>query len=690
MIRTLLLLVLALPAAAQKDPYLWLETPRSPRALEWVRAQDSATLSALTSDPRYEAVHAQALRLLEAKDKIPYVTRRGDWLYNFWRDKEHPRGLWRRATLAEYRKADPAWETILDVDALDKAEKVDWVFAGASCLPPEGRLCMVGLSRGGRDATQYREFDTDAKAFVAKGFFLKDAKSDVSWLDQDDLLVGTDFGPGSLTSSGYPREIRLWRRGEPLSRARLLLEAPKSDVSADEMVFVRPEGTTAFVSRDPSFFKSLLWLLDGGRKVRVPLPDDASPQGVFRGRLLARLRSEWRRGKEDYPAGSLVAMDLADVRAGRRPRVAAVWVPDERSSLAGVATTKDAVLLAVMRDVRTGLWSAVPDAKGRWTLAALPAPTDGTAFVSDADDFHDDFFYGYEDFLTPPSLDRLAPGAAPERLKSLPPRFDASRFVVEQRFAKAPDGTAIPFFLVHATGAVADSANPTLLYGYGGFEISMRPSYMDMLGPLWLERGGSYALADIRGGGEYGPRWHDAALKEKRPVAFDDFAAVAEALIASKFTSPRRLGIMGGSNGGLLVGATMVRRPELFHAVVCQVPLLDMIRYPKIAAGASWEAEYGNPADPKMRAEILQWSPYQNVRPASERAYPQVFFETSTADDRVGPAHARKMAAKMEALGHKVYFYEDTEGGHTEDADLKERALFKSLETVYLLEKLAD
>ncbi|MDE2237738.1 MAG: S9 family peptidase, partial [Elusimicrobia bacterium] len=540
------------------------------------------------------------------------------------------------------------------------------------------------------DATQYREFDTDEKAFVAKGFFLKDAKSDVSWIDKNDLLVGTDFGPGSLTSSGYPREIKLWRRGEPLAAARLLLEAPKSDVSADEMVFSRPEGTTAFVLRSPSFFKSRLWLLDGTRRKRVPLPQDASPQAVFREQLLARLRSDWRRGKEVFPAGSLVALELAGVRAGRPPRVVAVWTPDRRSSLEGVSTTKDAVLLEVMRDVRTGLWSAAPDSSGRWRLKALPAPMEGTAFVDDADDFDDDFFYGYENFLTPPSLYRLAPGAAPELLKRLPPRFNASRFELEQRFAKAPDGTAIPFFLVHATGTAADAANPTLLYGYGGFEVSMRPSYLGLLGPLWLERGGSYALANIRGGGEYGPRWHEAALKANRPVAFDDFAAVAEALISSKFTSPRRLGIMGGSNGGLLVGATMIRRPELFHAVVCQVPLLDMIRYPKIAAGASWEAEYGDPAKPKMRAAILKWSPYQNVLPASARAYPQAFFETSTADDRVGPAHARKMAAKMEALGHKVYLYEDTEGGHSENADLKERALFKSLETVYLLKKLVD
>lgn len=685
------LLFAAGPASAQTaDEFGWLEDIEGAKALDWARARNEESLAFLRADPRYETLKKEAEDILQADDRIPYFTRRGVWLYNFWQDEKHVRGIWRRTTLEEYRKPSPKWETMLDVDALGRVEEASWVYKDAACLPPAYLRCMINLSDGGKDASVWREFDTMKKAFVPGGFVVPEAKSDVAWLDENALLVGTDFGPGSLTESGYPRVVKRWRRGEPLEKATAVFEGTPKDVSVFPWVSHRPEGKTVMVGKTPSFFTSRLWILDGkGERLRIPLPDDAQMKGVFQDRMLAVLRTAWN----GFPEGSLVAMDLAGVRAGEAsPKTTLIYELGENSGFSGgLSLTKDAIVFGVMTDVKTAMFEARFAADGTPSVRRLPIREDGTAFIADADSYENDAFFGYTGFLTPTTLMRLPEGAAePETLKSLPAKFDASGVDVQQFFTVSKDGEAIPYFLVGQKGMPFDGNNPTLLYGYGGFEASMKPSYNATLGKMWLERGGVYALANIRGGGEYGPKWHAAAVKENHPKSFDDFIAVAEDLIEQKITSPRRLGIMGGSNGGLLVGAVAMRRPELFRAVVCQVPLLDMMRYTKLSAGASWVGEYGDPEDPAMREILRAYSPYENVLWYKERRYPEIFFLTSTKDDRVHPGHARKMVAKMLARNHQVWYYENIEGGHSAAADMKQAAMRKALEFTYLLKYLKD
>jgi len=685
------LMLAAGPSAAQQtDEFAWLEEIEGTKALDWARARNTEALAFFQADSRYETLKTEAEDILQSTDRIPYFTRRGVWLYNFWQDKDHVRGIWRRTTLEEYRKPSPNWETMLDVDTLGAVENKSWVYKDAICLPPAYLRCMIKLSDGGKDASVWREFDVMKKAFLPEGFTVPEAKSDLAWLDENALLLGTDFGPGSLTDSGYPRVVKRWRRGEPLEKATTVFEGAKEDVSAWPWVSHRPEGTTVMVGKSPSFFTSQIWILnEQGERVRIPLPDDAQLKGVFQGRMLATLRTAWK----DFPAGALIAMDLAEVRGAKAdPRTVLVYELGENSGFSGgLSLTQDAVVFGVMTDVKTALHEARFDRDGEAMIRKLPGRTDGTAFLSHADDYSNDIFFGYTDFLTPTSLLHLREGALePELLKALPAKFDASGVDVQQFFTVSKDGEAIPYFLVGQKGMKFDGKNPTLLYGYGGFEASMTPGYNAALGKMWLERGGVYVLANIRGGGEYGPAWHRAALKENRQKAFDDFIAVAEDLIYQNITSPRRLGIMGGSNGGLLVGAVAMQRPKLFNAVVCQVPLLDMLRYNKLLAGASWMGEYGNPDDPAMREVIRKYSPYQNVLWYKERRYPEIFFITSTKDDRVHPGHARKMVAKMLGRNHRVWYYENIEGGHSAAADLKQAAMRKALEFTYLLKYLKD
>ncbi len=673
-------------AADAPDPRLWLEQIESPRALAWVKGQDEKTLSQLRADPRWKSVEADARAVTLASDRIPWPSLRGGRLYNFWQDSAHVRGIWRRTTPEEYRKPSPRWETVLDLDALAAAEKENWVWKGADCLQPEQSRCLLSLSRGGGDAVVVREFDADKKAFVAGGFYLPEAKSDVAWFAADALLVGTDFGPGTLTRAGYPRVVKLWKRGRPLSEARTVYEGRVEDVSVSPSVQRRPEGRLAVVEEALDFFSSRKFLVGADGAAReIPLPRGAELRGWYDGRVLASLRAPWVVAGATIPAGALIALpaDAKDAAA-----VETVWTPTAETSLQGVSSARSALYLSTLDDVQGVLLRARRDG-ARWSVSRLPFASGASLNVAAADDFSDLLLVDVETFLTPSSILAWDGGAAhpkPETWRSLPARFDASGLSAEQRWAVSRDGTRVPYFLVRRSSAPFDGTTPTLLYGYGGFEISLDPYYLATVGRLWLSRGGAFALANIRGGGEFGPRWHEAALKEHRQRAFDDFEAVAEDLSKTKETSPRRLAIQGGSNGGLLVATALTQRPELFGAVLCEVPLTDMLRYSHLLAGNSWVGEYGDPDVPAQAAYLRRYSPYQNVR--SDARYPPALIYSSTKDDRVDPGHARKFAARLEEAGQPVLYYENTEGGHSAAANLEQTVKRYAIEYTFLLKEL--
>jgi prolyl oligopeptidase len=681
--------------ATATDPYLWLEDVQSERSLAWVRERNAQSEAALQSQAGFETLRTRLREVLDSRDEIPAVSRRGDWLYNLWRDADNPRGLWRRTTLAEYRKAKPAWETVLDIDALGKAEKENWVWAGARCLGPDYRQCLLSLSRGGADATVVREFDAVTKQFVPGGFSVPEAKSSVDWIDANTVYVGSDFGPGSLTDSGYPRVIKRWQRGQALAQAVTVFEGQAKDVA----VYVSVDNTPGFArtvfGRSIDFYNTTSSLLQGGQLVPIDKPLDA--QLSFRRELvLLELRSDWKLAATTWPRGSLLVMDAAAYLKGER-NFTALFTPTVTRSLAGVALTRDTVLLNILDNVagRVEEWKHTPaGATKTWQRREVNTPYPGRLGLQalhdpllPSDAWAESYLLNAADFLSPDSL-QLAQTSTDTRevLKSRPSFFDAKGMRVEQRFANSKDGTRVPYFVIWPAGAKADGNNATLLYGYGGFEVSLTPYYSGAVGRAWTSQGGVYVLANIRGGGEFGPGWHQAAIKANKQKSYDDFAAVAQDLIKSGVTQAKRLGIQGGSNGGLLVGAVMLQRPELFNAVVCQVPLLDMRRYNKLLAGASWMAEYGDPDKADEWAWIGQYSPYQNVKPGTK--LPKVLFTTSTRDDRVHPGHARKMAARMLEQGHPLLYWENIEGGHGGAADNGQRAQMLALEYSFLWQQL--
>jgi len=679
------------------DDFLWLEDIDGERALAWVRERNAESRAALEGWSSFDALRGRLRAILDSPGQIPHVRRRGDALYNFWRDAAHPRGLWRRCTLAEYRKPDPAWQTLIDLDALAAAEGENWVWAGASGLAPEYSRWLVALSRGGADAVVVREFDSRSRAFVADGFRLPQAKSDLTWLDADTVYVATDTGAGSLTDSGYPRTIRRWRRGQPLAAAPVVFEAERQDMAASVEVDRSPGFERTVMRRATGMFHDTAWLLEGERLHVIDKPDDASAQ-FWRQHLLLWLRSDWTVAGRSWPAGALLAADAAAYRRGER-RFEALFTPTPTRSLQAFDATHGQLLLSVLDNVagRIEQWRHAEGPDGGWHGRELDAPRFGSLSVTAwhepllgaADPLAEHYALNASDFLSP---DRLLLGhtgsAARDTLKTLPAHFDAAGMRVEQLCAASKDGTAIPYFVIWPRGALADGRNPTLLYGYGGFEVSLEPAYSGTRGAGWLERGGVLVIANIRGGGEFGPAWHAAAVREHKQRSYDDFIAVAEDLIARRISTARQLGIQGGSNGGLLVGAVMLQRPELFRAVVCQVPLLDMRRYHRLLAGASWIDEYGNPDVPEDWAFIGRYSPYQNVAAAAR--LPAVLFTTSTRDDRVHPGHARKMAARMRQLGHELLYYENIEGGHGGAADNAQRADMLALEFSFLWSRLAQ
>ena len=685
--------------AASDDPYLWLEDIHADRSMDWVKTQNAITAKQFMDSPEFTRTRDRILEVLDSEARIPYVERMGEYLYNFWQDKANPRGVWRRTTLDEYRKIDPKWDVLIDIDALNKTENAHWVFKRADCLKPKYERCLVSLSPGGGDAVEVREFDLPGKSFVKDGFHVPVAKTQSGWIDEDTIYVGTDFGPGSMTDSSYPRIVKEWKRDTPLSAAQLVYEGRNTDLAVSASHDRTPGYERDFVNVGKDFFHAEAYQRVDGKLVRVDVPTDAD-MDAHREWMLVKPRSPWTVGGATYPAGTLLATKFDDFMAGKRT-FTVLFKPDAHTALSSYAWTQHHLILDELHDVQSRLEILTPQA-GDWARATIDAiPALSTASVVDADPDHsDEFWLSIASFLTPSTL---LLGSVPdekpisstrgidvdfpmENIKHQPAFFDASKFEVSQHFVASKDGTRVPYFEIAPKGMKLDGSNRTLLYGYGGFEVSEVPFYSGGVGRAWLERGGVYVVANIRGGGEYGPDWHKAALLANRPRAYEDFSAVAQDLLKRGVTSAKHLGAEGGSNGGLLMGNMLTMYPQLFGAIACEVPLLDMKRYSHLSAGASWMAEYGNP-DTADWEFIKTFSPYQNVK--ADVHYPSVLFYTTTSDDRVGPVQARKMAAKMMGMGIKnVWFYENLEGGHGAGADNRQAATMHALAYDFLWDQL--
>jgi prolyl oligopeptidase len=673
------------------DPFQWLEDVSGARAMDWVKAENAKTLGLLEGDPRFAGLEAQALTIAQAPDRIPAPDFLNGRIYNFWQDADHVRGLWRRTTLEGYAQAEPPWEPVLDLDALAKIEGANWVFKGADCEWRGERLCLVRLSDGGEDAVTVREFDLEKSAFVGGGFDLSKGKQDVAWADPDSLLVSREWQPGELTASGYPFIVKQVKRGAPLADAHEVFRGSRSDTQVVPETLHDSEGRQALlIIRAITFFEHEHWLVTpaGVRRLALPLKSDV--RDMVAGRLLVTLAQDWTVNGQTFPQGALVSLDLAAATADpEHLKPTLVLAPGPRDSIETVAATRSKLIVVVNQNVKGRAFVYTPVADGGWTSAKLDLPDNVAIGVAATDAHSDRAFLGVTGFLTPSTLWLAnADDGRLDKIKAISPKFDASRDTVDQYEAVSSDGARIPYFVVHPKDMALDGANPTLLNAYGGFQVSETPNYNGILGKLWLERGGVYVLANIRGGGEFGPAWHEAGLKTHRQLIYDDFAAVAKDLIARKITSPRRLGIFGGSNGGLLMGVEFTQHPDLFRAVDIQVPLLDMLRFEQIAAGASWVGEYGSVSNPDERAFLARISPYNNLQAGA--TYPEPLIWTTTKDDRVGPQHARKFAARLAAMGKPYLFYEVIEGGHGAGANLREKAHTNALEYVYFIHKLMD
>ncbi|MEM7764186.1 MAG: prolyl oligopeptidase family serine peptidase [Pseudomonadota bacterium] len=681
----------------QADDNLWLEEVEGERALDWVRAQNERSLADVQGHPVYEGNLEAAMELAVSDERIPYGRIIDGQVYNFWQDDTNVRGIWRRTSLSQYEQEKPEWETVLDFDQLARDEDKNWVNKGTDCFVPQAgpvRRCMVSLSDGGKDAVVNREFDLIDKVFVADGFSTPEAKQGLAWIDADTLLVATDWEQdgSTLTESGYPSSVRVLQRGQSLDEAQMLYTGDKTDVGVWPWSQTLDDGQVIYgaVEAD-TFFTATYWLLDGDTPRKMPIPPKATPGEIFEGYQLVTLQQDWVIPEQDasFQSGDLVAFELNSfLKSGVLPRVQLVFRANERQAVNGVAVSSAGALLSINDNV-TGRLLTLTRTNAGWQTNDVELPGTGRAGIAFSDKKSPIVFINYEGFLSPDSLLRFdARTSELTTLKSLPAKFNTDGLVVEQKEVLSKDGTRVPYFLIRRDDVKFDGTTPTLLYGYGGFEISLLPSYSPGLGRMWLEKGGAYALANIRGGGEFGPAWHQAGLKGKRQVIYDDFIAIGEDLIESKLTSSKHLGIMGGSNGGLLMGVMMTQRPDLWNAVVVQVPLLDMLRYHKLLAGASWVDEYGDPEIPEERAFLEQISPYHNFDQETE--YPTPFFVTSTKDDRVHPGHARKMARLFESAEKPFLYYENIDGGHSAAANQKERAKRTALEFTYLADRLFE
>ena len=671
--------------AQNEDPFLWLEEVDSKKSLEWVEEKNRKSLEILTGQPQYSEMYTKSLEILNSGDRIAAPSIIGDHIYNFWQDAEHVRGIWRRTTKESYLTGDPDWDILIDIDKMSERDGENWVYKGASGLFPDYSRFMVSLSKGGGDAVVIREFDINRKTFIDDGFYLPESKGGVSWMNENTLLVGSDFGEGSMTTSGYPRQVRLWERGTHLAEAPVIFEGKADDVSSYGFVLNKEDKQYTILRRSITFYTSEYYIFKNGEVTKLDIPVDANLVNILEDQVIIDLKSDWEIDSKKYSQGSLVSASYPALLQGKH-KISIIVEPEERSSVRSISASKNRLIVSMLSNVSSELFT-YERRDGKWIATKVNAPDYGSVGVGSVSNFGDDYFFWYQNFLTPSSLYYAdAKNNTIKQIQSLPDFFDSDRLDVRQYETRSADGTIVPYFVVGPKNMEYNGKNPTLLYAYGGFEVSMLPSYSAITGNLWLNNGGVYVLANIRGGGEFGPRWHQAGLKENRQKVFDDFHAVAEDLINRNITSGRHLGIQGGSNGGLLVGVAFTQRPELYNAVVCQVPLLDMKRYNKLLAGASWMGEYGDPDIPEEWEFIKKYSPYHNLQ--KDQDYPEVFFTTSTRDDRVHPGHARKMVAIMEDMGYNVYYFENMEGGHAGASTNKQRAKTSALGFTYLHMKL--
>ncbi len=670
---------------AQEDKYQWLEEVDGQKALEFVKSQNNATIEELSKEKNYQRFYDKSLEIYNSTEKIAYPTIQGNYVYNFWKDENHVRGIWRRSLLDSYTSGNPVWETLLDIDEFSKTDDVKWVYKGSVGLYPDYNRFLVQLSKGGGDAVVTREFDVNKKQFIENGFSIDESKGTASYIDENTLIVSSDFGEGTMTTSGYPSQVKIWKRGTLLKDAQLIYTGESSDVGTWGGVLRDGSQTIAMISQAPTFFthNTLIW--DNNRAIKLDIPEDASANTVLNNQMIIELKSNWTVNNKTYKSGSLLSLNFSELLKGNK-EIKLIIEPDEFSSISGVSTTKNKLLVGLLTDVTSQLYIySFKDEK--WTNQKVNAPDYGTISIAATNDLSDQYFFDFTNFITPTTLYSAdASTNTFETYKSLPSFFNASKYEIKQLKAKSKDGTMVPYFMVAAKDMKYDGSNPTLVYAYGGFEVSVSPFYAATFGVSWLDEGGVFVLANIRGGGEFGPKWHQDGIKEKRQNVFDDLYAVTEDLIAKKVSSPKHLGVMGGSNGGLLVGVAFTQRPDLYNAVVCQVPLLDMQRYNKLLAGASWMGEFGNPDIPEEWEYIKKYSPYHNLKKGVK--YPEVYFETSTRDDRVHPGHARKMVAKMNDMGYKTYYNENIEGGHAGSSTNEQHAKSHALTFSYLLMKL--
>lgn len=676
-----------------EDKYRWLEDVWGQRSLAWVKAENERSAKVIEQDPHYAGLEASALEVLESKDRLPTPDFHAGEIYNAWQDADHVRGILRRTSLTDYLFAQPHWQTVLDYDALGKQDKQSWVGRGLDCLYPGNEVCLVGLSAGGEDAVTLREFDLRTSKFVTGGFVLSHSKQTTAWIDNDTLLVARDWGHGTLTKSGYPYVLKLWKRGEPLEKGREIFRGHETDMSVDPAVLDDGNGNhVAILIRTVTFFEKEMSILTPSGSKHIQLPLKADINGLVNGQIIVTLNQDWKPEGQSlaFQQGSIVALDLAEVKADPgHLKPALIFAPTAREFAQSVSITKNRLLLTTLENVQARAYVYVRTDGGAWTHSKLPVADARTVFIETTNQTDNQFFLSLTGFLTPSSLWRGdAETKSLEQAKTLPAQFDSAGDIVEQLEAISKDGTRVPYFVVRPKNMRYDGSNPALLTAYGGFQYPITPTYSAMLGKLWLERGGVYVLANIRGGGEFGPAWHEAGLKTHRQRIYDDFAAVGQDLVTRHITSPRRLGIEGGSNGGLLMGVEMTQHPEMWNAVVIQVPLLDMLRYEQIAAGSSWVGEYGSVSVPEERAFLASISPYNELK--RNVNYPEPFIFTTTKDDRVGPVHARKFAAKMNEYGKPFLYEEITEGGHGTGADLKQEAKSVAFEFTYLTRKLMD
>ena len=665
------------------DPYIWLEEVEGTDALDWVRSQNKITEARYAESEEFSSTYKELLEEYQSTDRIPYASVQGGKMYNFWRDEKNVRGVWRRTTIESYKTENPEWETLLDIDELAKKENQNWVYKGSDCLAPNYDRCLLSLSIGGKDAVVVREFDLVNKVFVEDGFNTVESKQYSSWINENQIMIATDFGEGTMNESGYPKQVKLWTRGENLYEIAPIFDGDYTKIFSFPFSSIRPDGNYFGIVEGPTFFTKVLYLLKDEELVKLDLPLKMDVSGTFKGSLIVSLDEDWR----GYSSGSLVAVNIDDAlnQEISDASIELIFAPTEKRFMQGVRLGKNEIYVNVLDNIN-GKILHYEKIGPNWSESEIRSFGNAALSISSIDEWDEHLFISAESFTEPTSLYYSDANKDFIKIKSLKEKFDPDKYRVEQLYATSADGTQIPYFQVSNVSMEKNSSNPTLLYGYGGFQIPLTPSYLGSFARQWLDNGGVYVIANIRGGGEFGPKWHQSALKQNRQRAYDDFIAVGEALIANKITSSKHLGIRGGSNGGLLVGAVVTQRPDLFNAVICAVPLLDMYRYDKLLAGASWVDEYGDPDNPDEWSFISKYSPYQNV--FAEREYPEIYFYTSTKDDRVHPGHARKMAKKMIDQGHQVIYYENIEGGHSAAANLKQSAYMTTLQLEYLKDKL--